>query len=77
MPTSLARARVGEDVNRHRAETERVVEHPIGQQSGVRSDPRSAKLKRQPAVEIQAKSLATQFTRPVRRSRLNWISITC
>jgi hypothetical protein len=43
---------------------ERVVEFPVGEQSRVGGDHRSAKLEHQAAVEIQSKNLATRFTRP-------------
>ena len=38
MPAVLARARVGENVARHRAQAERIVEFAIGEQSGVGGD---------------------------------------
>jgi hypothetical protein len=49
----VATAFCEERLTRHRAETEGVVEFPIGEQSRVGGDRRSAKLERQSAVEIE------------------------
>ena len=66
MAPVLAGERVREDLACNRADAERVVEFAINEQSGVGRDDRAAKLEHQPAVEIQSKNLATQFTRLVR-----------
>jgi hypothetical protein len=52
MPAVLARAGVGELLACYVAEAERVVEFAIGEQTGVRGNDRTAKLKHQAAVEI-------------------------
>jgi hypothetical protein len=72
-----ARARVGQHLAGHRGQSERVFEFAVGEQTGIGGDYRSAKLEHQPAVEIEPEYLAIRFTRRVRHSRLNWISITC
>jgi hypothetical protein len=54
MPAIPARARAGEHFARHRGKTERVIEFPISQQSGVGGHHRSAKL------EHQGRSKSTQ-----------------
>ena len=77
VPAVLAGAGVGEPLARHRAEAERVVEFAIGEQTGIGGDDRTAKLERQPAVEIEPERLAVRFTRRVRHCRLNQISLTC
>jgi len=70
MPAIPARACVGEHLARHIAETERVIEFAIGQQSCIRSDHRSAKLEHQSAVEIEPESAIIRFTRQVRHDGL-------
>jgi ABC-type Fe3+ transport system substrate-binding protein len=62
----LAGAAVGQPFARHRAEAKRIVEFAIGEQTGVRRDDRTAKLQRQPAVEIKPQGIAVRFTRRVR-----------
>lgn len=66
MPAIPASARVGENVARHRGKTERVIEFPISEQSGVGGHHRSAKLEQQAAVEIDPESPIVRFTRRVR-----------
>ena len=66
VPAVLARAGVGEPLACHRAQAERVVEFAVGEQTGVRRHDRTAKLERQPAVEIEPQRLAVRFTRRVR-----------
>src|SRR5262245_52704641 len=53
VPTILAGACVGQNITCHRGQAECVVEFAIGQQSGIGSHHRAAKLKPQSAVEIQ------------------------
>ena len=77
MPAVLAGACVGEHIAGHRGKAERVVEFPIGEQSGVGGDHRSAKLEHQPAVEIESENLGTRFTRRVRHGRRTRSRITC
>lgn len=59
----LASARVGEHVARHPAETDSVVEFPVGQQSGIGRDPRTMELNVHVTVEIEPNS-------PLTKSRL-------
>jgi hypothetical protein len=54
VPTVPAGARIREHLARHRAETERIVDFPISDQSSAGSDHRSAKLEHEPAVKIRA-----------------------
>ena len=63
MPAVLAGAGVGEHLARHVGQPERVVEFSIGEQSGVGSDDRSAKLQHQAAVEIDPEN-ASPFDSP-------------
>jgi hypothetical protein len=72
----LAGARVGQPLTRHRAQPERVVKFTVGEQTGVRRDDRTAKLKHQPAVEIQSQRLVIRFTRRVRHDISSQISLT-
>jgi hypothetical protein len=66
VPAVLTCAGVGEPLARHHAQAERLVEFAVGEQTGVRSHDRTAKLERQPAVEIEPQRLAIRFTRQVR-----------
>jgi hypothetical protein len=61
--TVLAGTRIGEHLAGCHGKFERVIEFPIGQQSGIRSNNQSAKLEDQPAVEIQSRDFAIRFTR--------------
>ena len=77
MSAVLAGAGVSEPLARHRTEAERVVEFPVGEQTGVRGDDRTAKLEHQPAVEIEPERLAVRFTRRVRHDISLQISLRC
>ena len=77
VPAVLTGAGVGEPFAGQSAKAERVVEFAIGEQTGVRRDDRTAKLQRQPAVEIEPQCLAVRFTRPVRHDSSFQISLTC
>ena len=61
----------GEHLARRCGKAERIVEFPVREQAGVGGDHRSAKLKHQPAVEIEPENLAIRFTRRVRRGHLD------
>jgi hypothetical protein len=58
MPAVLAGARIREPVAGHRAEAESIVEFANREQPGVRRHDRTAKLQRQPTVEIEPQCLA-------------------
>ena len=75
--TILAGACVGQNITCHRGQAECVVEFAIGQQSGIGSHRRAAKLKHQTAIEIQPKSIRFRFTRWVRHGRLARSKISC
>jgi hypothetical protein len=75
MSAILASACVGERITRHRAEAQRVVQFPVGQQSGVGGDDRTTKLEHQAAVEIGPENFPSRFTRRGRHSRLFKASI--
>jgi hypothetical protein len=76
MPAILAGPSVREAVAGHRGQAERLVEFPVGKQSGVRGDGRTAKLEHQPAVEIEPENLTSRFTRRVRHGRSFKFTIT-
>jgi hypothetical protein len=59
MPPVLASARVGEHLARRRGKAERVVEFPIGEQSCVGGDHRTAKL------DIRRRSKSSRRTSPL------------
>jgi len=77
MPAVLAGAGVGEPFARHSTEAERIVEFAVGKQPGVRGEDRTAKLHRQPTVEIEAENALARFTRRVRHDSSPQIIITC
>ena len=54
VPAIPADARISEHFARHRAETERVVEFAIREQTGIGRDDGSTKLKHQSAVDKRA-----------------------
>ena len=56
-----ASARLGENFGRHRGKTERVAEFSIREQSGVRGQHSSTKLKHQAAVEIDPERPIVRF----------------
>ena len=58
-----ASARLSENFGRHRGKTERIVEFPICEQSGVGGHHRSAELKQQAAVEIDPERPIVRSTR--------------
>ncbi len=58
MPAILASAGPGKRLARHHAETKRVVEFAVGEQSGVGGHDRTEKLKHQSPVEIEPEGLA-------------------
>jgi len=62
----LARARVGERFTRKFAQTERIIEFAIGEQTGVGCDDGPAKLKHHAAVEIKSENTVMRFTHGVR-----------
>jgi hypothetical protein len=66
VPAVLTCAGVGQSFAGHHAQAERFVEFALCEQTGVRSHDRTAKLERQPAVEIEPQRLAIRFTRQVR-----------
>jgi hypothetical protein len=68
VPAVLAGPCVQELVAGHRGQAERVVEFPVGQQSGVGGDDRTTKLEHQAAVEIEPENLPSRFTRRVRHA---------
>lgn len=69
MPAILTGPCVREPLTCHRCRAERVVEFPVGQQSGVGGDDRTTKLEHQSAVEIESENLISRFSRRVRHSR--------
>ena len=77
VPAVLAGARVGEPLAGQIRKAERVVKFAIGKQPSIGGDDRTAKLKRQSAVEIEPERLAVQFTRRVRHDISFQISLTC
>ena len=72
-----AGACIAEQITRHRAETERVVEPAVGQQSGIGSDPGAMELELQPAVEIEPQRALDRFTRRVRQDGSTRFKLTC
>ena len=72
-----AGACIGEQVTRHRAETESVVELAVGQQSGIGGDPGAMELELQPAVEIEPQRALDRFTRRVRHDGSTRFRLTC
>ena len=72
-----AGARIRQQVTRHRAETEGVVEFTIGQQSGIGGDPRAMELELQPVVEIEPQRALDRFTRRVRHDGPTRFRLTC
>lgn len=73
MATVFASARVGEHVPG--AETERIVELAIGQQSSIRGDPGTMELELYTTVEIDPHRIVALFTR-VRHDDLMLPSLT-
>jgi len=73
----LAGAGVREPLAGHRTEAERIVEFAVSEQTRIGGYDRTAKLKRQPAVEIKPETLAIRFTRRVRHDISFQISLTC
>jgi len=69
VPAILADPCVQKPLICHRGEAERVIEFPVGKQSGVGGDNRTTKLEHQTAVKIEPENLICRFTRRVRRSR--------
>ena len=67
VPAVLAGTGIRELLTRHRAETERVVEFAVGEQTCIGGHGRTPKLQRQSAVEIEPQGFAFRFTRRVRR----------
>lgn len=63
VPTILAGACVGQNITRHRRQSEHVVEFAIGKQPGIGSHHRTAKLQHQSAVEIEPENRS--FDSPV------------
>jgi hypothetical protein len=76
VPADLASARVGEHLVRFRGEAVRVVEFPIGERSFVGHNHRSAKLERQPVIEIESQNAIIRFTSWVRHDSLDRFSLT-
>ena len=54
----------GKLVAGHRGQAERVVEFPVGQQSGVGGDDRTTELEHQAAIEIEPENLPESFHPP-------------
>jgi hypothetical protein len=67
----LAGPCVCEAVTSHRGQAEHIVEFPVGKQSGVGGDDRTAKLEHQTAVEIEPENSIIRFTRRVRHDRVS------
>ena len=65
VPAVLTGAGVGEPFAGQIRKAKCVVEFAIGEQTGIRRDDRTAKLQRQPAIEIEPECLAVGFTHPV------------
>jgi hypothetical protein len=66
-PTILASSCVGQNITRHRRQSEHVVEFTACQQSCIGRDHGTAKLQHQAAVEIEPNNVGFRFTRRVRR----------
>jgi hypothetical protein len=62
--TILATACVGQNITRHLAQTEYVVEFAISQQPSIGGHQGAAKLEHQAAVEIEPNSNRSRFTAP-------------
>src|SRR5216683_2865185 len=63
VPSILAGARLGQSMAAARRQSENVVQFAVGEQSAIGGDHRTAKLKHQPAVEIEPR--ASLFDSPV------------
>ena len=72
-----AGARIRQQVTRHRAETEGVVEFTVGQQSSIGGDLGAMELQLQPAVEIEPERALDRFTRRVRHDGSTRLRLTC
>jgi hypothetical protein len=68
VPAVLARPRIREPIASRLRKAESIVKLAIGEQSSIGRDDRTAKLERQPAVEIEPQRLAVRFTRRVRHN---------
>ena len=77
MPRVLSGAGIGDPFASYRAEAERIVEFPVSEQTRIGSHDQTAKLQRQPAVEIEPEGFAFRFTRWVRHAVSFRISLTC
>jgi hypothetical protein len=77
MTAVLSRARVSQCFAGRRAQTERVIEFAIGEQTGIGCYNGAAKLHRHAAVKIYAKSIIFRFTRRVRHASPDRSSKTC
>jgi hypothetical protein len=77
VPAILAGPCVREAVAGHRGQAERVIDFPVGQQSGIRGHDGAAKLEHQTAVEIEPENLIIRFTRRVRHGRFFKSNIIC
>gem|GEM_PF-5046139 len=66
MAAVLAGTRVSQCFSSRCAQTERVIEFAIGEQTGIGGHDGSAKLHRDTAVEIKSKNAVFGFTRQVR-----------
>ena len=75
MPAVLARSRVGKPIASRLRKAESIVKLAIGEQPSIGGDDRTAKLERQPAVEIEPQRLAVGFTRRVRHDSGSRISL--
>jgi hypothetical protein len=74
--TVLPRARIGKALARNCTQAEGVVEFPVGNQAGIGSHHRSAKLELQSAVEIEPENAIIRVARRVRHDSLIQIIIT-
>ena len=72
----LPRARIGKPLARNCTQAEGVVEFPVGNQAGIGSHHRSAKLELQSTVEIEPENAIIRVTRRVRHDSLIQIIIT-
>ena len=77
MPTVLPRARIGKKVTGCRSQSKCIIEFAIREQTRIRRDDRSAKLKHHTTVEIRPENAILRFTRWVRHSgRVSSVRIT-
>ena len=77
MPAIPPRARIGEDIARHGAQTEGIVQFAVRQQSGIGGDAGAVELQLHAAVEIEPEGAIACFTRRVRHHGLARSGITC